>query len=80
MGQLRSVAKNTHGGARKGAGRKKEHRDRVKLQIVIDRELLNTIDEYLQNKNVNRSEFFQQLASNFLTASCLNSSDRVQNQ
>jgi metal-responsive CopG/Arc/MetJ family transcriptional regulator len=80
MGQLRSVSKNTHGGARKGAGRKKEDRDRVKLQIVIDRELLNTIDEYLNDESVNRSEFFQQLALNFLTSSCLNSSDRVQNQ
>jgi hypothetical protein len=55
MEQLRSVSKNTHGGARKGAGRKKEDRDRVKLQIVIDRELLNTIDEYLNDGSVNRS-------------------------
>jgi hypothetical protein len=43
------------GGARKGAGRKKEDRDRIKLQIVIDRELLNTIDEYLNDECVNRN-------------------------
>jgi metal-responsive CopG/Arc/MetJ family transcriptional regulator len=57
------MLKNTHGGSRKGAGRKPEYRDRVKLQIVLDRDLLNAIDRYLAEKKINRSEFFQQLAT-----------------
>lgn len=57
------MLKNNHGGARKGAGRKPEYKERVKLQIVLDRDLLNAIDRYLEDKNINRSVFFQQLAS-----------------
>jgi metal-responsive CopG/Arc/MetJ family transcriptional regulator len=66
---------NNHGGARKGAGRKPEYRDRVKLQIVLDRDLLNAIDRYIKDKNINRSEFFQQLATQKLFSETI-SSDR----
>lgn len=54
---------NNRGGARKGAGRKPEYKDRVKLQIVLDRDLLEAIDLYLKEKDINRSVFFQQLAT-----------------
>jgi metal-responsive CopG/Arc/MetJ family transcriptional regulator len=63
------MAKNTRGGAREGAGRKPKYNDRVKLQIVLDRDLLNAIDRYLEDKNINRSEFFQKLATKCLIQS-----------
>lgn len=57
------MLKNNHGGVRTGAGRKPEYSDRVKLQIVLDRDLLDAIDLYLKDKKINRSVFFQQLAT-----------------
>jgi metal-responsive CopG/Arc/MetJ family transcriptional regulator len=57
---------NNHGGLRKGAGRKTKYSDRVKLQIVLDRELLELIDLYIKDKKINRSEFFQKLAKDRL--------------